>query len=200
MLSTKSVKTLSLYLAAVCVTGLPAVWYVLQHAADDAAFGLVLRQTARSALYIYLLIFVLRPLQQLRPSGIGRSLLRNRRYIGVAFAGIMTAHLVLILWYRVFVVGEPIPPLSLLGGGGAYLLLLLMLITSFDGPARAIGPLNWRRLHKTGLYWIGVIFANTMIPDVISEPGNPFYLATALLMLIAIGIRVLAFARRRRSV
>jgi DMSO/TMAO reductase YedYZ heme-binding membrane subunit len=111
----------------------------------------------------------------------------------------MTAHLVLIVWLWFFVIREPIPILLLVGGGGAYAMLLLMLITSFDSTARALGPRNWRRLHKVGLYWIGAVFANTIVPDVVREPQNPFYLLTALLMLAAIAVRVLAWYRRRRA-
>jgi hypothetical protein len=171
--------------------------FVLQSAADEESFGTVLRQTARIGLFIYLLIFMLRPAQQLRPSKTGRALLRNRRYIGVAFAGVMTAHLMLIIWFWFFVLGEAIPALLLVSGGGAYLMIFLMLITSFDKPARALGPRSWRRLHKLGLYWIGAVFANTIAPDVLREPRNPFYLATVLLMLVAIVLRVLAYLKRQ---
>lgn len=198
-MSKKTLKTLMIYFAAIVAAGVPSVLYVFESAGSEQGFGTVLRQTARLGLYIYLLIFILRPLQQLYPSDIGRKFLRNRRYVGVAFAGVMTAHLVLIAWFWFFVIREPIPVLLLIGGGGAYLMMLLMLITSFDSTARALGPRNWRRLHKVGLYWIGAVFANTIVPDVIREPGNFFYLLTALLMLGAIAVRVLAWHRRRRA-
>ena len=196
MVSKSSRKTLAVFSAALLAAGLPAL-YQVQHAGAEAEnLQFILRVTARFALLIYLVVFVARPLRQLWPVPTTSKLLRKRRLIGVAFAGIMTVHLAFIGWLWIFVIAKPLPPLSLIGGGGAYLLMLLMLITSFDGPARALGPKNWRRLHKTGLYWIGIVFANTIIPDVVKDPTDPYYLGLTLLILAAIALRVLAHFKR----
>ena len=68
-----------------------------------------------------------------------------------------------------------------------------------SGPAQALGSKNWRRLHKVGLYWIGIIFAVTLVPDVVNYPGDPVYLAIATLMVIALALRIAAFVKGRRQ-
>ena len=74
-------------------------------------------------------------------------------------------------------------------------------MTSFDGPARAIGPLNWRRLHKTGLYALGVAFLSTLLPETREEMFAPERWWFMILTAAALLIRLTAFfaTRRRRS-
>ncbi len=74
-----------------------------------------------------------------------------------------------------------------------------MLITSFDKPAAAIGSNAWRRLHKTGLYWVGAVFAVTFVPKFLAQPDNLTYLVSTLLILSAVNIRVVAFLRNKKS-
>ena len=61
----------------------------------------------------------------------------------------------------------------------------------------SVGSQNWRRLHKAGLYWIGLVFLVTLGPDVISMPSEPVYLAIGVLMAIAVSLRIAAFINGR---
>jgi hypothetical protein len=110
----------------------------------------------------------------------------------------MTTHLVFIAW-RWIVMDLPLTARLIVAGGGAYALLYLMLLTSFDRPAKALGPARWRRLHKTGLYWLGFVFATTVAARVMREPGNWLFITEALLFGAAVVLRLLAFARRQRT-
>ena len=166
---------------------------------DETNLGLTLRITARLAFLIYVAVFVTRPLHQLVPTTFTRSMLRNRRYIGIIFGAVMTAHLALISWLFLSATEQERSLASLVPGMVTYAFVFLMLLTSFDRPAQAMGSKNWRRLHKAGLYWIGIIFGVTLVPDVINYPGEPVYLAIGTLMVIALALRIAAFMKSRRQ-
>jgi len=190
-------KNLVVFFLALLAVAIPMIVIVAPDAMDESNLGLALRASARLAFLIYVLVFVTRPLLQIVPTPLTKALFRNRRYIGISFAAVMTAHLALISWLLLFVLDEGRSLTSLLPGIVTYTLVFLMLLTSFDAPARAMGPKNWRRLHKTGIYWIGAIFGVTLVPDVIDYPADPVYLGIGILMVIAISLRVAAFLRSR---
>lgn len=190
-------KNLVVFFLALLAVAAPMIVIVAPDAMDESNLGLALRVSARLAFLIYVLVFVTRPLLQIVPTPLTKALFRNRRYIGISFAAVMTAHLALISWLLLFVLDEGRSLTSLLPGIVTYTLVFLMLLTSFDAPARAMGPKNWRRLHKTGLYWIAVIFGVTLVPDVIDYPSDPVYLGIGILMVVAISLRIAAFLRSR---
>lgn len=166
---------------------------------SEASLGEALRLTAQLALLIYLLIFVARPLQVLRRGPVPRRLMRNRRYLGIAFAAVMTVHLALILWLKFGVTGDGLQLLTVLLGVIAYAFIFLMLITSWDAPARALGPRYWKRLHTAGLYWIGLPFLFTMLLALRGHEDNGVYIAFVVLMAAAIFIRIAGWFRRRAN-
>ncbi|MCH6549542.1 MAG: hypothetical protein IH812_06925 [Proteobacteria bacterium] len=176
------------------VIGVPVLAFLQMNAADEESVTLVLRLTAWISFLVYVLIFITRPVRQLFASPLTRTMLNNRRYFGIVFAGSHTVHLALIIKFAL----DPnnLPP-TLLIGGAAYALLYLMLITSFNAPAAAIGPVAWRRLHKTGLYWIGGTFTFTLVSNFLSAPDNPALQASTVLILGAISVRILAFLKNR---
>ena len=184
-------KNLMVFGFAFVAIGIPSYLHIRQSGFDEESFRLMLRATARIALATYLLVFIARPLRQISVSGIGKWLLRNRRYLGITFAAVMTVHLIYLVWLNGV---QPVIP-----GIIAFVLVYLMLVTSFNGPAAALGPRRWRALHKTGLYFVGIVFAFTMIRSLREAPTSPLYLSMALLMLIAAGIRVAAHIKTRGS-
>ena len=106
-------------------------------------------------------------------------MLRNRRLVGVAFAGVMTVHLGLLAYRFGSQPDLDHPLLKLLFGGAAYGLFYLMLITSFDAPKKAVGPRAWKILHRAGLIWAGAIFGLPRSLESLSDPeywqfGLPF--------------------------
>ena len=188
---------LTVYALTLGILGIPILAFLAQHAADEARLSFALRLSAWLAFLVYALIFMIRPLRQLLPHAFTQTLVQSRPYIGLIFGAIMTVHLALIIYVFAFVLYAMPPMVVVLAGGPAYLLLLLMMITTFEAPARALQPANWRRLHKVGLYWIGFVFAATLIPVVMSNPSNPVYLAIGILMIAAVIVRVTAFLKRR---
>ena len=155
----------------------------------DLAMVDALIWSARAGLLIYLVVFVARPLHQLLRRPWTAKLAANRRYVGVAFAAVMTVHLVLLIKRNGFAFNVP--------GSGAYAMIYLMLLTSFDRSAAWLGPRYWRILHKTGLYWVGVIFAFVIASSLYVQPGNTTYWLLAGLLAAAVGVRIAAFASRR---
>jgi sulfoxide reductase heme-binding subunit YedZ len=184
--------------AAVFVSGLVSTAYLSLNGPSDDNLRFVLRLTARSAFLIFLLAFIARPLQQVFPTAATHALLRCRRQIGVAFAGVHTVHLLVILT-RV----QLVPEFQLTAknhlGAITYLLILLMLITSFDGPARSVGRKNWEILHKTGLYVIAVSFIQTLLPNSEQEFYMPEYILFSSLIFGAILLRMTAFFNTRKT-
>jgi len=167
----------------------PAGFYLQQHGWDEESLDLTLRISARLALLIYLLIFIARPLRNLSTSSLSRSLLGNRRLIGIGFAAIMTAHLILLIARN----GLPAAYLGFV----VYAFIYLMLITSFNRPTAALGPKRWKILHKTGLYVIGIGLAQAQFTRIFTGVGKPVHYVLGALVLVAIGIRVAAWAKRR---
>ena len=144
MALTSNQKNWAVFFAATGMVGAAAAAVLGAAGNTDDNIALTLRASARAAFLVLLLVFVARPLHQLLVSPGTSALLRNRRLLGVAFAGIHTAHLGLIL-YRDYAVPEfEFSVRDNLPGGLTYLLIYLMLITSFDRPARAIGRTNWK--------------------------------------------------------
>ena len=184
--------------AAVFVSGLVSTAYLSLNGPSDENLRFVLRLTARSAFLIFLLAFIARPLQQVFPTKATRAVLRHRRQIGVAFAGVHTVHMLVILT-RVLLVPEFQLTAKNHFGAITYLLILLMLITSFDGPARAVGRKNWNILHKTGLYVIAISFMQTLLPNSEQEFYMPEYILFSSLIFGAIVLRMTAFFSARKT-
>ncbi len=193
---TSAQKNWTVLLSTMLAAGAVVLTIFDKNGTDEATVVLTLRLTAFSSLLIYLLLFVARPMRQLVDSQLTRALKENRRYFGIALAGSHTVHLMLIVNY---VLGPGVPFQTLFIGGVAYSFLYLMLITSFDAPAAAIGPVAWRRLHKAGLYWIGGTFTFTLGNNFIANPDSLVHQIVVAVILAAISVRVIAFLNRERT-
>ena len=196
MAMTSNQRTAAVFAAATVLTCIASAVYLLTTGIDDESISLALRISARVSFAVLIVAFSARPLQQLVRAPWTARLLRNRRLIGVAFAGIHTAHFGLVLM-RLNHVPEFTSAFSL-SGATVYAFILAMLITSFSGPARAIGPKAWKVLHKLGIYVIFVGFLPSQLLGTIDQPvsvnGLLIVVATAALLL-----RIVAFFRNRRS-
>ena len=171
-----------------------AAWLSILGASDET-IRLTLRVSVRIAFALLLLVLATRPLHDLIRRSWTAKLLQKRRLVGVAFAGAMTAHLALII-FRFNHVPELTFDLSGLPvGGGAYAMLYLMFITSFNGPAKAIGPRAWKILHRIGLIWFISIFA---APRSLAEITDFDYLKFAVPMLVVLIIRFAAWQQSSR--
>ncbi len=199
MTISSNVSKLATYVLVLAAIGVLIVILISPVFEDEATVAFALRLSAKLAFFVYALIFMARPLQQLFPTPVTQSLLRSRPFLGLSFAAVMSAHLALIAWWFVFVARESPPVTTLLIGGIAYAFIFLMAITTFAAPARVLGPQNWRRLHRTGLYFVGAVFLNALIPDVIAMPSDPVYLAAGIVMVIAITLRMTTFVKSRNQ-
>jgi len=77
-------------------------------------------------------------------------------------------------------------------------MIYLMFFTSFDAVAHALGPANWRILHKFGLYWILIVFAQTLLPVSFDGQANVNWLLVVL-TATALIIRLTAYQVKRRT-
>jgi len=198
MLMTNNQRTGTTFVGATALTGIIAAAYLAIAGLDDESLRLALRVSGRVAFAVLLAVFAARPLQQLLKARWTAKMLRNRRLLGVAFAGIHTAHLGLIL-VRI----SQVPDLEFnfadnLPGMAVYAVIYAMVITSFDAPARAIGRTPWKILHKLGLFYLVAAFLQSQLPKSIDQ----LEMANGLLILLAAAalvIRVTAFLAKTRA-
>lgn len=191
-------KNLAVLFGVSLPVALACALYLQYDGFTDDNLVLLLTLTARIAFLVYLVIFVARPLRQLFPTGVTKWLLRERRSLGITFAAVHTVHLGLIVTRHDPQALLERPLIGTAVGATAYLLMYMMLLTSFDAPARRIGTKNWRRLHKTGLYFVGFVFLATLLP----EPGQPFFTFDRAWLYVLTGAAVFVrltawFATRR---
>ncbi len=194
---TSNQKNWSVFLGTIAASGICcAAWLGAMGVTEDHVL-VVLRWSARAAFVLLMLVFVARPLQQLLRRPWTATLLRNRRLLGIAFAGMHTAHLGLI-FYRsrisdefVFRAADNLP------GTLTYTVILAMLATSWDAPTKRLGRRNWKLLHTAGLYFLFVAFTAAVGPESI-ESAQPVNWLLAGIAVAALFVRLLAFARSRQ--
>jgi ABC-type Na+ efflux pump permease subunit len=153
----------------------------------DDGLRTLIRATARTSAAWFVLAFVARPLTVLGAGRPGKWLLRNRRYLGLAFAISHGGHLLAILalarhegaafWDKVAIT-------TLVGGGFGYVVLAAMVATSYDGAQRALGRSRWRALHLTGMWTFWVIFTASYAPAF----GTSAIAAVATAVLVAAAV------------
>ena len=190
-------RTATTYLAALALTVLVAVALHLMDGYSLESLDFALRTSGRAAFLVLIVVFAARPLQVLLQKPWTGKLLRNRRQWGVAFAGIHTAHLGLIFYKTQVVPDFALRAILNLPAAVVYGLMLAMLVTSFSGPARAIGPKAWKVVHKSGLFVLFFAFLQSQIPQQLDqlETANGFLIGLAVL---AVALRAGAFVKRRR--
>jgi DMSO/TMAO reductase YedYZ heme-binding membrane subunit len=155
----------------------------------------IIKHSVRCALPSFLLAFSASSIATLWPSPVGRWLLSNRRYFGLAFAYGMALHLAFVS-YSVFSFGNGlnsfVTALDLTGAG----FLLAMTLTSFRWVARHLSLANWRRLHKAGAYAIWLLATYIYVSDVRYD-RDVVHAVVVCIFLVAWALRVAAWAVRR---
>ena len=160
-----------------------------------------IRATARSSFVLFLIAFTASAFAVLVPSPLSKALVRERRFIGLAFAFSHLIHAVLIYAYGQLntefwparTVANNIP------GGTAYALILLMTLTSFKEPARLLGPKAWKALHVTGMWIIVAVFIYSNFKRI---PMSDWYVLPFGIACAAVAIRLvgkLAQANKSRQ-
>jgi DMSO/TMAO reductase YedYZ heme-binding membrane subunit len=154
------------------------------------AWRLAARLTARFSLFIFLIAFLAGPLARIFASDATRLLLRERRGIGLAFAGAHTVHLGTFLIY--FARGGIVPPLFVvIPGVFGYFLLALMAATSNNWSVAKLGPTAWGRIHRFGIYYLWLIFLLTYLSR---AAKGPLALVDVGLLSVLLGAFVLRLA------
>jgi hypothetical protein len=190
-------------LASLLLLGMSAL-ILWQAGTGEAGLRMWIRATARTSLLIFGAVFTASSLRALWRTPATAWLLRNRRYFGLSFGVSHGLHLLAIvsLW---LVLGDAfeIDAVTIVFGGGAYLMIALMAATSSDRAYAWLGRHRWHLLHKIGVYWIWIIFANSYTARAVmavargSEPLA--YLPVALFVWTLLGLRVAAWARARSA-
>ena len=187
-LLTSNQQNWTVFIAALATGLLASVAFFSAVGVTDDNLRIALRLTARTSFVILLLVFVARPAHQLFVKPFTSRLLRRRRLLGIAFAGMHTAHLFLI-FYRLNISEDFALAAKNIPGAFVYLLILAMFVTSFNSTTRMLGPRNWKILHTTGLYVIFIAFAQREIPRSLETAGSANWLLTTL-ALAAVLLRV----------
>ena len=139
-------------------------------------------------------VFYARAWHQLRPSAASRWAVRNRRYLGLAFA---TAHLVHLVRAHALQRGD---------GPGAgprdagrrrrrLRVIAAMAATSNDWSVRTLGARNWKRLHTVGIFWIWGVFTFSYFGRV--AEGQLFFVPFLAVALAGLALRLYVRFRRR---
>ncbi|MCJ1885064.1 hypothetical protein LNN38_09435 [Pseudomonas sp. LA21] len=120
-----------------------------------------IRVTARTSFALFLAAFLASSLAALVPSEFTRGLLRERRFLGLAFAFSHAVHAVLIILYvkffpETFWHGRSVT--TSIPGSIGYLFIILLAVTSFPYAVKLLGARIWKGLHSTGTWVIAGVF------------------------------------------
>jgi DMSO/TMAO reductase YedYZ heme-binding membrane subunit len=173
------------------VLGLPAADF---HSARGMSSIIV--RTVRCALPLFLVAFTASSLATLWPSAGTRWLLANRRYIGLAFAFSMAWHFSFVA-YTIWTFGNPLNAKATALDAIGFLFLLLLTLTSFRSFARHLSPVNWRRLHKTGVYVIWLVATAIYFHSL--RDGDLLHRVVFAVLLAAWALRAVAWAKKLLS-
>lgn len=160
-----------------------------------------IRITARTSAVLFLLAFTASSVYRLWPNKGTKWIRRNRRYLGVGFAGSHTVHAAFIITSVELNRGlftaraSHAPHAVYVLDTIAYLFIIAMTITSFDRIARRMKYRRWHALHLTGSYVIWFTFFIAYWRRGITYPL--FYGPFLLVILAALLIRAVAKARRQ---
>lgn len=162
---------------------------------------LALRTTARVSLVWFLLAFLATPAARLWPGRVTTWLVRQRGTFGVVFGLSMSIHVACIL--RLFYLFAPErPPMvntaDFTIGIPGLVLVALMTITSITVIRRAVGPVAWDRLHRTGLWVVWSIFVLCLIDSVSRKTTAHPVLAYHVFITLLVGAAMLRLVAARR--
>src|SRR5579864_595012 len=130
-----------------------SLWMADWRAFEVDGVRMAIRFTAKTSLLFFCLAFSAGALWRLRPNAWTHWQRRNRRYLGVTFAGSHGIHAIAV---AAFAVMDPAGFASVTSastyifGGIGYAVIIAMTATSFSRAAKAIGSRAWRMLHLSG--------------------------------------------------
>ncbi|VVP74810.1 hypothetical protein PS934_00118 [Pseudomonas fluorescens] len=155
-----------------------------------------IRATARTSFALFLLAFLGSSLAFLVPGGATRLLLRERRFIGLAFAFSHMLHGVLILIYwklypETFGMGRTVAA-NVFGSVG-YVFIFLLTLTSFPVAIQRLGTRTWQHVHSIGTWVVAVVFCLSYFKRILVSP----WYALAFAVIVAAMVLKLVVNTRR---
>lgn len=160
-----------------------------------------IRATARTSFALFLAAFTASAFAVLVPSSFSKTLVRERRFIGLAFAFSHLVHALLIYTYGQLN-PEFWPGRTTVGnipGSVGYLFIVLMTLTSFQATTRLIGRRAWKTIHVSGMWVLAAVFTYSNFKRI---PLSAWYVVPFGIMCAAIAIRLigkLARLQKRRT-
>lgn len=166
------------------------------YGAGEEGVRVVVRNSARTSVLLFSAAFAASSLRVFWRNPTTKWLLANRRYVGVSFAVSHSLHLLALvaLWQVSESFRADLSPITIVFGGLAYVFLFAMAATSFDGAVAALGARRWKRLHRTGMWYIWFIFAQSYVPRALMSAA---YVPVALLLFATLGLRIAAWRRQK---
>ena len=165
------------------------------HGFTTEGWQLAARYTARTSFLLFLWPYLASSLARLWPNGVTRTVLRERRGFGLAFAGAHGVHFAaLVMFFQVS--GETPSPVTLALGGFGYVLVALMAATSNNASVRLLGR-NWPRLHTFALHYVWFIFVATYAGRIAKHPDMGEYVVLISLAFAALAVRLAAMMKRQ---
>ena len=149
--------SLLVFTASIVVAG---CWFITDLSGEQE-YRHMIRVSVRCSLPLLIMAFTASALSRLWPGVASAWMVRNRKYVGLAFSAVM-------LWQILFIVllistgARLFPPgpaaLFIVSDLIGYTLLVLMTVTSFEMFKSRMSPVAWKRLHRTAIYYIWVIY------------------------------------------
>ena len=157
----------------------------------------LVKLAVRCALPYFLVAFTASSLVALWPNRLTRWLRANRRYFGLAFAACLGWHLIVVAFafYRYHSV---LSVRDLSQDAVGVLFLISLSLTSFRTVARRMSAVNWRRLHKAGVYVIWGVATHIYLGTLRNHGGLVDILFFSIL-LAALFLRIAAWTHLARS-
>lgn len=169
------------------------------------AVSSMIQLSVRCAVPLVFITFAASAVQTLMPGPFGNWMLRNRKYLGLAFAAAMAWQGFFILWmvtvHTSYYVEQVYVMRDAIEGVTGYALLILMTVTSFRPGRRLLSAGQWRLLHLTGIYFLWayayVVYWWALFYYGNAVPLDYIYYAAGILAWLA---RAAAWYKRQRKV
>jgi hypothetical protein len=167
---------------------------------DPATVSACIALSVQASVPWLYLAFAAFSLCRLLPGNGSRWLLRNRRYVGLAYAAGMGWQLLFIVWlvlghfpYYQEVADNPYDLAEELPG---YVFLIAMVITSLGSGRNLLQPRAWKRLHTVGIYYLWAeTWSTYWWYSFYYEDPRLIYPVYFWAGLLAWGLRLLAWSR-----
>jgi len=175
-----------------------------QDLSEPVGVSEMIQMTVRCTVPFIYLAFAASSLNILFANRITQWLLRNRRSIGFSYAAAMAWQLFFILWmwtgHWEYYTEEVYTLEDILFQVSGYMFIFAMTITSFHPVRRKMSLMQWRVLHKTGIYLLWYTVLSTYVYEITYYEDRQIidyiYMAAGLL---AYGMRVAAWSSLRIS-